>query len=145
MIADLWLDWNNEALAEWNTVTATSWRLALPWPPSVNHYWQHGLRGVWLSKRARVYRQNVQMLALMQRGWHGLPGPWPLRGELEVKIFARPPDRHKRDLDNLAKALLDSLCHAGVMEDDSQISSYAIRRLEPGKPGMIALEITSWQ
>jgi crossover junction endodeoxyribonuclease RusA len=40
---------------------------------------------------------------------------------LKVEIEAWRPDKRKRDLDNLLKAVLDSLAHAGVFEDDSQI------------------------
>lgn len=40
---------------------------------------------------------------------------------LYMSIAAFPPDRRKRDLDNLGKSLADSLMHAGVYFDDSQI------------------------
>ncbi|NBW22487.1 MAG: RusA family crossover junction endodeoxyribonuclease, partial [Caulobacteraceae bacterium] len=40
-------------------------------------------------------------------------------GSVRVVIEAFPPDRRKRDLDNILKSLLDALTHAGVWEDDS--------------------------
>jgi crossover junction endodeoxyribonuclease RusA len=41
---------------------------------------------------------------------------------------AFPPDRRRRDLDNIQKALLDSLEHAGVYADDNQIDLLIARR-----------------
>jgi crossover junction endodeoxyribonuclease RusA len=43
------------------------------------------------------------------------------KGPLRVVIEAWRPDKRRRDLDNLLKATLDGLAHAGVYEDDSQI------------------------
>lgn len=39
-----------------------------------------------------------------------------------------PPDRRKRDLDNLLKSLLDGLEGAGVFKDDAQIDDLQIVR-----------------
>lgn len=47
---------------------------------------------------------------------------------LKVDIIAYPPDKRRRDLDNLLKAPQDSLQHAGVFHDDSQIADLRIRR-----------------
>jgi len=43
-----------------------------------------------------------------------------------VELF--PPDRRKRDVDNILKALLDALTHAGVYEDDSFIDDLRVVR-----------------
>jgi crossover junction endodeoxyribonuclease RusA len=43
-------------------------------------------------------------------------------------IQAWLPDRRRRDLDNLLKAVQDALAHAGVYDDDSQIVDLRIRR-----------------
>lgn len=50
---------------------------------------------------------------------------------LSVTIYAYPPDRRKRDLDNILKCLLDSLEKAQVFVDDSQIDELIIRRVRP--------------
>jgi crossover junction endodeoxyribonuclease RusA len=50
---------------------------------------------------------------------------------LSVSILAYPPDRRKRDLDNVLKSLLDALMHAGVYSDDSQIDKLTISRNKP--------------
>ena len=49
------------------------------------------------------------------------------------------PDKRRRDLDNLLKATLDSLTHAGVWSDDSQIDALSIRRFPIG--GMLKVRI----
>ena len=99
--------------------------LALPLPPSVNHYWRHvGSRTI-LSKEGRIYRETVGKEVLVQWPRDTLR---PLTGRLKVVIRAMMPDRRRRDLDNLLKSLLDALQHAGVYEDDSQIDDLRIYR-----------------
>jgi crossover junction endodeoxyribonuclease RusA len=53
------------------------------------------------------------------------------------------PDRRRRDLDNVLKSTLDSLTHAGVWDDDSQIDQLSVERgfLDKGK-GFIRITIT---
>ncbi len=47
---------------------------------------------------------------------------------LEVSIVAWLPDARRRDVDNLLKAPLDALAHAGIYDDDSQIADLSIRK-----------------
>lgn len=89
--------------------------LTLPWPPSVNTYWRTFNGRMIISAKGREYRTAVAEQVLIQRGAKHLTGP------LTVVIEAYRPDKRRRDLDNLLKAALDSLSHAGVFEDDSQI------------------------
>jgi crossover junction endodeoxyribonuclease RusA len=114
--------------------------MTLPWPPSVNSYWRHPTRGALagrhlISEEGRRYRNLVAQTVLVNRTRN------KLLGRLAVRIDAYPPDRRRRDLDNILKALLDALTHAGVMEDDSQIDDLHIVR-KPLKPnGEIFLTI----
>ena len=103
--------------------------VALPWPPTVNTYWRHKVTGrlatVYVSAAGKAYRKAVNKLvmeAAMVQQYLKQAGP------LRVVIEAFPPDRRKRDLDNVLKSLLDSLTHAGVWEDDSQIEDLRIYR-----------------
>jgi crossover junction endodeoxyribonuclease RusA len=59
-----------------------------------------------------------------------------------VLIHACPPDRRRRDIDNMLKAPLDAMQHAGVIEDDSLIDDLHIIRQEPIKGGRLVVEIT---
>lgn len=99
----------------------------LPWPPTVNTYYRHKVFGklatVYVSQEGKAYRKAVN-LCLMQ---HGIK-TYALEQDLRVEIEVYPPDRRKRDLDNLLKSLLDSLTHAEVWKDDSQISDLRIFR-----------------
>ena len=99
----------------------------LPWPPSVNHYWRSVPgRGVLISAKGREYRQEVYARVLIQCAAKRLAG------RLRVQIAAFPPDKRRRDLDNVLKACLDALTHAGVWLDDQQIDDLRIVRGAPG-------------
>lgn len=102
--------------------------LNLPYPPTVNTYWRntliHGKPRVLISEAGRKYRKAVYDAVLM-----AVPSQRKApTGRLEVGIMAYMPDRRARDLDNLPKALLDALTHAGVIEDDSLIDRLNIER-----------------
>jgi len=54
---------------------------------------------------------------------------------------AFPPDRRRRDLDNLQKSTLDALEHAGLYEDDSQIDLLIARRCEVAPGGKLIVRM----
>ena len=102
--------------------------LTLPFPPSANTYWRHPSSGKLagrhlISKRGREYRKAVISCVSDQEA-----DLKPLEGSLSVDVVAYMPDRRRRDLDNLLKSMLDSLTHAGVWGDDSQITDLRIRK-----------------
>ena len=108
--------------------------LELPYPPSVNHYYRHGGRRTLISREGRRYRERV--IAVLAAA-----GVRPMDGPLELRIEVYPPDRRRRDLDNLLKCTQDSLAHAGVFEDDSQIDLLIVARCEPVKGGEVVIRI----
>ena len=65
-----------------------------------------------------------------------------LTGRLKITIKAYMPDRRRRDIDNLTKALLDALAHARLYEDDEQIDDLRIVRMGVEKPGRVEVELT---
>jgi crossover junction endodeoxyribonuclease RusA len=93
--------------------------VSLPFPPTVNTYWRRVGNRTVLSAGARAYRGAVHGAVLEHL--FGVPRREPLTGPVAVEIEFRPPDRRRRDLDNLPKGLLDALKHAGIYEDDSQV------------------------
>lgn len=65
-----------------------------------------------------------------------------LTDRLAVDILAYPPDKRRRDIDNLLKATLDALQHAGVYKDDYLIDDLRIRRKEAVKDGSLIINIS---
>lgn len=110
--------------------------LYLPWPPTVNNYYHHTRRGVFISSKGRAYRAALAE-ALVQHGYIET-----LSERLYVEVTLYPPDVRKRDLDNYMKSLLDACTHAGLWEDDSQIDQLEIRRGMKVKSGAVIMGIT---
>lgn len=122
-------------------------QIELPYPPSVNTYWRHPNKGPLagrhlISEKGRAYRNAVIACVLKYKDARNLAGE-AFQGEVELEIVANPPDRRRRDLDNILKSLLDSLVHASLLQDDSQISRLTISRGEVRPPGYIFVTIFS--
>ena len=64
------------------------------------------------------------------------------RGRLGARVDVYPPDRRKRDLDNVLKAIFDALTHAGVYVDDSQIRYIRAEMLDRVKGGKAIVTIS---
>lgn len=118
--------------------------ITLPFPPTVNTYYRHVVIGkaprTLISEPGRRYREAVKARVAESRFD-------PLQGLLSVSVEVWVPDRRKRDVDNLSKALLDSLTHAGVWSDDSQVDDLRIYRARDGLGqlligGMVKVHIT---
>ena len=109
--------------------------LTLPYPPSVNRYWRHVGPRVLVSREGRSYRERVRSLLAAT----GMP---TLTGRLTMTVTLHPPDRRRRDLDNPQKAVGDSLKHARVIRDDSQVDDWRIVRGDPVRGGACIVEIT---
>lgn len=111
--------------------------LKLPYPPSINSY--YGSRGgrPFIKREGREYRERVmEILVPAFHEYESYDGP------LQVWIEVFVPDRRRRDLDNLAKALLDAVTHSGVWKDDSLIEDLRFRRCGVTKGGYVRLHIS---
>jgi crossover junction endodeoxyribonuclease RusA len=110
----------------------------LPWPPTVNHYWQRRKGGGYcLSKAGKTFRENA--IAAI---WHTSEGR-PRLIECRVAVAARfyPPDHQERDVDNVLKPLLDALQHAGVIRRDFQVTDLHAFRRGADPPGRVRLHV----
>lgn len=106
--------------------------LRLPYPPTVNTYWRTARNMQYISPEGRKYREAV--IAKVD--------DFKLDGRLKVEIEATMPDRRRRDIDNLFKAVLDALTHAQVWGDDNQIDDLRIVRApEIAAPGHLFVRI----
>jgi len=72
---------------------------------------------------------------LQARGIH-------LGGRLALTIIVHPPDRRRRDLDNVLKGVLDALQHSGLIADDGNIDLLAIVRANPIQGGRLAVHLS---
>lgn len=118
-----------------------TFEVVLPYPPSTNTYWRHPSRGPLagrhlISEKGRQYRDAVVRLLAQTGNAYGFSA----EARLQVQIEAWMPDKRRRDLDNVLKAALDALTHAGVYPDDSQIDSLTITRA-PTVGGMLKVRI----
>jgi len=104
----------------------------LLWPPTANTYWRRNGGRYFISKRGQDYREYVA------KACYAYQGLFIAEDRLCVKIKAYPPDRRKRDLDNLFKSTLDSIQHTGLYVDDCQIDKLSIERM-PEHEGKISI------
>ncbi|HEL8026033.1 TPA: RusA family crossover junction endodeoxyribonuclease [Escherichia coli] len=107
----------------------------LPWPPTVNTYWRRRGNIYFISEAGRLYRRDVAHIVHQQRL------KLNLSGRLAIKIIAEPPDKRRRDLDNILKAPLDALTHAGLLIDDEQFDEINIVRGQPVPGGRLGVKI----
>lgn len=109
-------------------------KINLPWPPSINRYWRQANGKVYISKNGKLFRDRVYYLS---RPYHYY---FKKTDRLAVKILAFPPDKRRRDIDNILKAALDALEHANVFDNDNQIDDLqVIRQKEQNKEIIVYL------
>ena len=93
-----------------------------PYPPSANRLVRHTRAGHYPSKAYLAWKKEADRYLLTQKA-AGLtlpPEPWAAAITVETRLH--PPDRRRRDLDNVgAKAILDRLTDWRIIVDDSQV------------------------
>jgi crossover junction endodeoxyribonuclease RusA len=109
----------------------------LPFPPSVNGYWRSFRGRQIISAKGRQYRDDVQAVVLCH------PRRQRFTGRLRVLAELWVPDKRRRDVDNSLKAILDSVTHAGLWDDDEQIDDLRIVRAGVRPGGAVVLTIAS--
>lgn len=94
-------------------------KLILPYPPSANHYLRRTKNGVFRTKEANDYREDVQKLCLIAR-------LEPMQGDVSLRIDVYRP-RKTGDLDNTLKLVLDAL-QGHLYENDRQVWHISLTR-----------------
>lgn len=126
--------------------------LELPWPPSVNSYKKVGR--LITTKNGKLYQTRVNTQETKEFYYY----VWlkirslkattrmemPIHSTISIEVHAHPPDDKKRDLDNILKALFDSLVKGGLLQDDSQISRLLVERMDIIKGGQIIIRIKEY-
>ncbi|ELY4058984.1 RusA family crossover junction endodeoxyribonuclease [Cronobacter sakazakii] len=113
-----------------------TYEFTLPYPPSVNDYWRRGNGITYINKKGREYRRSVQEILQILK----LDINTPAR--LRLRIIANMPDKRRRDIDNILKAVCDSLEKGGFMQNDSQIDELKVIRGEVIPGGRLGIKVT---
>ena len=111
-------------------------QFSMDYPPSINHYYVRTKKGMAVGKPGKLYR-HAAIIKL-----HPFKNHFSKDKRVAIVINVYPPDRRKRDLDNILKCCLDSLQHAGIFEDDNQIDLLTVIRRDPIKGGGISVRLT---
>ena len=109
--------------------------LELPYPPSGNHAWKHARGRHYLTDEAKRYYEQVGWLVRSKGLAMGLDC------RLVVSCEIAPPDKRRRDLDNVWKVLGDACTKAGVWEDDTLIDRLVLQRMGPVAGGLVRLRV----
>jgi crossover junction endodeoxyribonuclease RusA len=98
--------------------------LTLPYPPSLNRYYKKYRNRIIVSKEGKDYQEQVSILvsALNYRNY------FMGTDRLAMDVLLFPPDNRHRDLDNVFKALCDSLQNSTIFVNDSQLDYLCITR-----------------
>lgn len=103
--------------------------LTVPYPPTINHYYGNRKNGgKYIKKEGKQFRKIVCTQAFVKR-------IKTITVPIAVTLNIYPPDKRKRDIDNINKALFDALEHAKVYDNDCQIKSlYSYKNDFEGNP-----------
>jgi crossover junction endodeoxyribonuclease RusA len=106
----------------------------LPFAPSVNRLWRMG-RGKKMYK-SKVYEDWIGVCrVLIYKGKH-----IPIMGHYQLTIEAVRPDKRRRDIDNLIKAVSDVLQDTGLIEDDCLCQEVTAKWVKEGPEMRVILE-----
>ncbi len=65
-----------------------------------------------------------------------------MSGSLFLELYLYMPDKRRRDIDNPVKAVLDALEHAGLFENDSQVSKLLVEKMGLEKNGKAIVKVS---
>lgn len=117
-----------------------NFKICLPYPPSINNY--YGVRGNrrFIKKEGKQFREDVIHLLKAE---DKLPSE-PFQGRVEVNIELHTPDKRRRDLDNVRKAVYDAMTNAGVWKDDCQVYRDSGVKIDDGN-NCVVVEIKQYE
>lgn len=106
-------------------------RIILSLPPTTNHIWGYSRRGVYLTSKAKTWKEQSQFQMRVLRSKM-------LTGKVAVSaVFFL---KYDRDVDNI-KLLLDSMSNF-IYKDDSQIVELHIFKIKDKTNPRVEVEVT---
>lgn len=111
--------------------------ISLPYPPTVNNYWGFSRKTgkQYVTTAGKNYRTQVLKYLTVNRVGK------TLQGRLGCRIEVNPPDKRRRDLDNVLKAALDAMEAGGVYLNDCQIDDLHVVRGTYEKGGRLNVRV----
>jgi len=105
-------------------------RYSLPYPPSVNNLFFNTGRG---RSKTDAYKawQEAAGYAIVEQGRKRI------HGLVALSIALVKPDKRKRDLSNVIKAIEDLLVSMSVIDDDSLVQRISIQWVDAGDPCVV--------
>lgn len=110
-----------------------NFNLVYPVGLSVNHMYVISSKKVFLKKEAVAYKKYVYFTLANQPKFKDVP--------LSVTLDIYPPDKRKRDLDNVLKLVLDSLQYSQVIDNDCNIYELHVTKKSIVKDGLLKISI----
>lgn len=98
--------------------------ITLPYPPSVNNLFAQikSPHGGYIRVKTQKYKEWARDAGLLLNAQRNTGKLVSHQGRVSITIKATPPkDNRRRDLDNIAKAVLDLLVDSNIIIDDSRI------------------------
>lgn len=109
-------------------------RIVLPYPPSVNRLWRTTKTGgMYSSKEYKDWAKHAEWAIAAQIKGAGV------KGEYALEVVAVKPDKRRRDLGNLEKAISDILQSTGVIENDYLCQDLHMRWAKKGPECLITV------
>jgi len=95
---------------------------------------------MYMTKEAKKYKKCVWAYCVSIAAFR-----FAITDVLDATLYAYPPDKRKRDLDNLVKVILDSLQYAGIIPNDNQVKSIFMEMKDavPETEGWVLVQIKS--
>lgn len=133
---------DESTLALPHAVKPVSLWLRLPWPESVNHLYgnRYGGRGKYMTPAGKAFMSAVAAIVYEARCRR-----YKEPQLLTITMLFYPPDRKRRDEDNLLKQTLDSLEKAGLVDNDHQFADKILLRREVVAGGEIVVRVQEWE
>lgn len=104
--------------------------LILPYPPSANRTIKLSHGKIYRADKCTRFYEEV-WLAKQQKQ---IPS-FPLEKRLFMEIYLYPPDKRRRDIDNLCRAVFNGFQYAEIVQDDFQFETLHVERREVKEGG----------